>query len=350
MINVLVIGKGYIGECLAKFLGFARKHEIFTYNISRKDVDYWSYENLYDYFEEKKNEGIEFDFVINCVGFYQNITNYQRSHYFLNTSIPFIIHSICCKFDSNYIHFSSAEIYDLPWQTDEGGWQDPKETMAWMEHHLPDANIIIRNKYKPFANTHYIVENCLKYTPKTFILRIKNVVSETYHLNNKFIKLLPINDFVDKYNQITFIPDLCNFVYEIINCKVPYGVYNMVSNQTFHPSMLLDLTKKHEELLKKNKMNFCPFERYKIHEDLSIKDDISFSKLSNFKVKSFIKLTDINQQTVEEIFLKIIRDKEEFDSYFEFYNESTVHLRNQVKRDGIDNSRFDKEIEHLWIS
>jgi len=46
MINILIIGKGYIGRNLATFL---TQPDISIYNIEKSDLDYWSYDNLDQY-------------------------------------------------------------------------------------------------------------------------------------------------------------------------------------------------------------------------------------------------------------------------------------------------------------
>ena len=105
--NVLILGKGYVGNYLND-----RLKKIATVHFENRQ--WFNYTNLSVL--NKRFEGSEYDYVINCSGFTgrPNVDQGEDEKelcYELNTFAPLWINSMCKLHDINYIHISSGCIY-----------------------------------------------------------------------------------------------------------------------------------------------------------------------------------------------------------------------------------------------
>jgi len=352
MINILIIGKGYIGRNLATFL---TQPDISIYNIEKSDLDYWSYDNLDQYIQSQKNKGITFSFIINCTGFYGDQINecnhYPRLFLHLTATLPIILSNLCTKHNCKYIHLSSADIYngDNAFTKDEiGSMVSFALTVneGWSENNLPNHGIFA-NKSSTFSKTHHVIENCLRGLNNVYILRIKNCISGIFHKKNYLLKVITKERIINKENSVTFLPDLFNFINEILKASnIPTGIYNIVNGECFFNKIIFDELKNYTDEFENLKIFFN--RKALIDNNLKLSPERPFAILKNTKASKYINFTKVDNQLINKCLKEIIEDKKINDYYFSVHNEKNVSLRDESRYSNKPDLVNESLVEKMW--
>jgi len=293
-LKVLIIGKGYMGQTLSNFLAIDEEN-IEVHTINREQVNYLDRTDLLTFFINYENEGVRFDHVVNCVGYAgeQNIDDAKDNKelsYYLNTIFPITLASVVQEMDiPSLIHIGSGCIYDGKSENENG----------WKEEDIPNFGLN-QEESSWYSKTKHAAEMALTSSFKNvYSLRIRMPFSEVPSPKgnrNLFEKLIKYTTILNEKNSATYLFDLHNTIYNIvISNEVPYGIYNVVSEGEFDPSLFIEILREKGEQLKEAGLI----------EDVSDLDKFELVDLEQFKEKELTKenrsVTIVDNSLVKEM-------------------------------------------------
>ena len=189
--NILILGKGYIGNYLND-----RLQKVATVDFeNRRWFDYTNARILNKRFKEKK-----YDYVINCSGFTgrPNVDQGEEEKelcYKLNTFVPLKVSNICKLHDINYIHISSGCIYN--------GYEK-----QYTEEDEPNFGLF-NEESSTYSKSKHAYELGCDYG---LTLRVRMPFCDELHERSILTKLLNYDKLVNYVNSKTYIPDLLDFI------------------------------------------------------------------------------------------------------------------------------------------
>jgi len=189
--NILILGKGYIGNYLND-----RLQKVATVDFeNRRWFNYTKLNVLDRRFKEKK-----YDYVINCSGFtgrpnVDQAEDEQELCYELNTFAPLRISSACKLHDINYIHISSGCIYN--------GYEK-----QYTEEDEPNFGLF-NEESSTYSKSKHAYELGCDYG---LTLRVRMPFCDQLHERSILTKLLNYDNLVNYVNSKTYIPDLLDFI------------------------------------------------------------------------------------------------------------------------------------------
>jgi dTDP-4-dehydrorhamnose reductase len=282
MKNILLLGKGYIGENLNEH--FISKSDIKSNIYSKKDLNYLDFNTLNKYLQ--KNQSIRIDYIINCAGYtgrpnVEGCENDKETCWKYNVKLPIILTEIASYWNIPIIHISSGCVYT-------GYEKDYTEE--------DEPNFGIYNKESSFySKTKHACELSLK-NSNSYIFRIRMPFSHKSSERNYIDKILKYDNLISYKNSLTNINDLNEFIYKFINLKnkPEYGIYN-VTNQGFTTA------KEVVEILKKHKLENKNW-KFLNQDELNFKVARSNCVLSTEKIKKLnLELPNIYSSIKNEI-------------------------------------------------
>jgi dTDP-4-dehydrorhamnose reductase len=191
--KVLVLGRGYIGNQIQNRLNCDIK--------SSSEINYHDKKDLAFYL---LNNGIET--VVNCSGFTgtPNIDEAELKKeqcWFLNTQSPLNINRLCNDLGVKYIHISSGCIYN--------GYNE-----FWTEDDKPNFGLF-ENHSSFYSKSKHAFE-VLSSDMRNIILRIRMPIGDDLsNKRNYLTKIRHYDALINYRNSKTYIPDLCEVVYNI---------------------------------------------------------------------------------------------------------------------------------------
>jgi UDP-glucose 4,6-dehydratase len=212
--NILILGRGYIGNAVYEHLKYNHNVKI----VSANELDYHDPSLLGKYI---LNNDIKV--VINCSGFTgrPNIDEAEEKKelcWELNVASPLRVNKLCDKLGVGYIHISSGCIYD--------GYQ-----RDFTELDVPNFGIFSdRSSY--YSKCKHIFEEISK-DLRGIILRIRMPIGKDENPRNYLTKIRKYDKLIDYRNSKTYIPDLCGVISSIIHRKV-YEVGRNIMNVVNH--------------------------------------------------------------------------------------------------------------------
>ena len=225
--NVLILGKGYIGSHLLNTL--SNNH--FVQIIRRGDVDYANRETFLSFL--KTNDP---DIIINCSGYtgYPNVdgceTNKQDC-WFYNVVAPLNVLQVAEMLDKPVFHVSSGCIYS--------GYD--KE---YTEQDEPNFGLFnAQSSY--YSKTKHAFET-ISQNYNSYIFRIRMPFDSTTYRKNYLYKLYKYNTLISSKNSLTSVQDLSNFIGGfILNYKfIAPGIFNVVNPGGVDAKEIIDILKK----------------------------------------------------------------------------------------------------------
>jgi dTDP-4-dehydrorhamnose reductase len=228
MMDVLILGKGYIGTALYKNL--SQKTELNVRIVSKLDLQY----DDPKVFEETINQQSNL-IVINASGYTgrPNVdaceTDRDRVWYY-NVTVPGMIGDTCRRHGVYNIHISSGCIYD-------GYSREFTE--------CDEPNFGLREDHSSwYSKTKHAGELTLSGT-NTHIFRIRMPFCSTTSGRNIIMKLLNYDYIINEKNSVTNIEDLSEFTSKfIMDSGALYdsdgGVYNVVNPSPVSTSKIID--------------------------------------------------------------------------------------------------------------
>ena len=258
--NVLILGKGYVGNHLQKFLS----DSLNDYNIhykSKKDLHYGNSEDLYQFCLDK-----EIDTIINTSGYtgtpnVDGCEDNKEDCFYYNVKVPCVIESVSKSLDIDFIHIGSGCIY-------EGYEKD------FIEEDTPNFGVFERHS-SFYSKTKHISELMLD-TNFTNIIRIRMPIESKLTKKNLITKLKKYSKLIDFANSKTDMRVLCQFIETVIN-NFKAGIYNAVHSKALTTREVIKILKEYDIINREWK--FVPYDL------LEIKCNRSNCVLSNQKAR-----------------------------------------------------------------
>jgi UDP-glucose 4,6-dehydratase len=213
--NVLILGRGYIGNHLAQHL---KQSEDKIYQLGSEEFNYHNTSKLTKFILNNKIET-----VVNCSGFTgrPNVDEAESKKpkcWFLNVMSPLNINRACNILDVDYIHISSGCIYtgyekEYTEKDDPNfGLFDESSFYSKSKHAFELMSVGLRNK----------------------IVRIRMpICNDLTNPRNYLKKIMEYPNLIDYVNSKTYIPELCGFIKALIE-ENPYhngqDIYNVVNS------------------------------------------------------------------------------------------------------------------------
>lgn len=225
--NVLILGSGYVGGYLSNKL---------PYNIfleSSKTLNYHDQKDLYKYL---LNNNIHV--VINCSGFTgrPNVDEGELKKeecWRLNVLSPLKVNKTCNLLNVNYIHISSGCIYT--------GYD--KE---FIEEDAPNFGLYDQSSFYS-KSKHAFEIHSRELNNK--IIRIRMPITPDKSSRNFLTKILNYDNLISFVNSKTYIPDLCNFIQNLIDKECSYwkgqDIYNVVNSNPLSTEEITKIMTKH---------------------------------------------------------------------------------------------------------
>ncbi len=256
--NVLILGKGYVGTHLEKYLT-AQLHNIFF--KSKKDIHYGNGEALYNFCLAE-----EIDTIVNTSGYtgspnVDGCEDNKEDCFYYNVKVPVTVESVCKSLDINFIHISSGCIYE--------GYDK-----NFTEEDTPNFGIYEQHS-SFYSKTKHISELMLDVN-FTNIIRIRMPIESELTDKNLITKLLKYDNIIDYANSKTDMLVLCEFIDTVIN-NFKAGIYNAVHSNALTTRQVI-------KVLKDNGVENEDW-KYVTYEALEIKCNRSNCVLSNQKAK-----------------------------------------------------------------
>ena len=237
----IILGKnGYIAESIAKEL---KSRDLPHLALSRTDVDYtnmqifdhWLSNNAYKKTVAHRNVSI-----INCAGYIgkPNVDACELNKADTvegNVIFPAMLSQLCANKGYLYTHISSGCIY--------GGYskdfteEDP-------------SNFDFQNG-SFYSGTKALAEKIVKQnSPNSYIFRLRIPFDEFESPRNYLTKLLTYDKLLDARNSLSHRADFAKYTIDLIEQKVPFGIYNVTNKGSVTTKEVIELMKEH---LKPNK-------------------------------------------------------------------------------------------------
>lgn len=229
--NILILGKGYVGSAL-----FSRLSIVEEFNVdwkSKSELQYDDKRCLSEYIKD------QFDIIINASGYTgrPNVDACEENKHdtwYYNVTVPGIIAETCRYHNNKLIHISSGCIYDGYekdfTELDEPNFGLKEESSSW------------------YSKTKHAGELALQATG-AHIFRIRMPFCSTTSGRNIMMKLLNYDHIINEKNSVTNVEDLANFTHWFISGSTDLysdgGIYNVVNPQPVSTAMIVDILKSH---------------------------------------------------------------------------------------------------------
>ena len=233
--NVLILGKGYVGTALNNRLTQNPGWNI-TW-ISKADQAYDDRTTFINILNDT-----EFDVVVNASGYTgrPNVdaceTDIDNTWYY-NVTVPAMLADVCNMLDVEFIQISSGCIYD-GYEKDFDEWDEPNFGIP-----------CIRSSW--YSKTKHAGELALMGT-NAIILRIRMPFCETTSERNVIMKLLKYDNIINQKNSITNIEDLVETISCMIEGDIFYGaghqgnILNIVNPQPVMTEDIVNMLKEYD--------------------------------------------------------------------------------------------------------
>lgn len=227
--KILILGKGYIGNYLAKA---NQKHNIV--HISKSDLNYEDPDTFVKFLHKESDyPKAHFDWIINCSGYtgrpnVEACETDKENCYHYNVTVPLYITKVANHLRIPIIHIGSGCIYD--------GY-----LKEYTEDDLPNFGAE-SNQSSFYSKTKDAFEKLSEHLER-YIFRIRIPFNGIPESKNYLWKLLNYENLISQQNSITNVDDLVNFVYKFIEKNRPLGVYNVTNKGSIEAKEVVEILK-----------------------------------------------------------------------------------------------------------
>ena len=207
--NILIIGKGYVGNYIAKA---STEHNLT--HIGKTDLDYVNPDTLEFYLKSSN-----FDWIVNCTGYTGkpnvDACEYEKENcYYYNVTVPLYITKVANKLNIPIIHIGSGCIYS--------GYDK-----HYTENDPSDFGADCFNS-SFYSKTKDAFEK-LSSSLDRYIFRIRIPFNGVPEPKNYLYKLLHYDNLISMQNSVTNVDDLVDFTFKFIEKKPEFGIYNVTN-------------------------------------------------------------------------------------------------------------------------
>jgi dTDP-4-dehydrorhamnose reductase len=296
----IVLGKnGYIAEAIAKELKSRNLHHV---ALSRTDVDYtnmqifdhWLSNNAY-----KKTVAHHNISIINCAGYIgkPNVDACELNKADTvegNVILPAFFSQLCANKGYLYTHISSGCIYT--------GYK--KE---FSEEHAPNFDFQNGSFY---SGTKALAEKIVRQNNQnSYIFRLRIPFDEFESPRNYLTKLLTYDTLLDARNSLSHRADFAKYTIDLIEQKVPFGIYNVTNKGSVTTKEVVELIKYH---LRDNLKFNMPDKEFKFFSNLDnfmqeVTSPRSNCVLDTSKIEQYIPIRTAQEALKDALSKYIIR-------------------------------------------
>jgi dTDP-4-dehydrorhamnose reductase len=254
--NVLILGKGFVGNALKEEMPDA-------FIVSKQELNYFDEMTLISYLCEKRIK-----LVINCSGYTGSpnvdaCENDKENCYKQNVELVRSLQRSCIGV--KIIHVSSGCIYD--------GYEK-----VFTEEDTPNFGMF-SDKSSFYSKTKHIAETIISKTLDDIaVVRLRIPFDYVSSRKNYFNKLLNYNNLIDFRNSKTDLRYLCRFIHKLADNFTP-GIFNAVHSNALTTQQVLDIMVEYDL--------YNPNWKIVDYKDIPIKANRSNCVLSNEKAKNW---------------------------------------------------------------
>ncbi len=218
--NVLIFGKGFIGERIGEAFGApVSSRRIVTLKDAEGEIN-------------KHNPKI----IINCIGHTggKNVDGCELDKdktLFSNLLVPLVLAEAALRRKLKLVHVSSGCIYHFDYSRDKPITEDK----------VPDFFDLYYSRTKIYAE-RALLALCQKYD--ILIARIRIPLDNRPNPRNILTKLITYGKVIDLPNSVTYIPDFIKALKHLLKVDAT-GIYNVVNRGVLRYPQLMEVYKKH---------------------------------------------------------------------------------------------------------
>ncbi|HXW13855.1 MAG TPA: sugar nucleotide-binding protein [Terriglobia bacterium] len=252
---ILLLGAtGYVGKAFSSEL---RRRKLSFIPLTRKAIDYTSFETLFDYVRKMKPE-----FIINAAGRAPG-TDGAGSHsnrwdmLCANGLLPQTIARVSLMTNTPWGHVSSGSIYTGAKLAVEGGRTRierdlsrpdvqrlfaayPEKIHGFTE--LDEPNFSFRHSPCGFySGTKALAEEAIHGVGRSYIWRPRLLFDDCDHSRNLLSRILCANKIDDNINSISHLDDFVTACLELWDRQAAFGIYNVVNTGAVTTRRIVEL-------------------------------------------------------------------------------------------------------------
>ncbi len=229
--NILILGKGFIGERLLKELD-CRICESFIKSFGDA---------------EKVVKKYKPKIIINCIGITgkRNVDDceLQKEETLLaNSFVPLILAEVCLRNNIKLVHISSGCIFNFDYQKDKPIKEESRDYFFGLFY----------SRSKIYSD---LALETLSKKYNILICRIRIPLLNEPHPRNLLDKLIKYKKVIDIPNSVTYIPDFIRALKHLIKANAR-GVYNLVNKGDLRYPRLMSVYQKYIPDFKYEEINF----------------------------------------------------------------------------------------------
>jgi dTDP-4-dehydrorhamnose reductase len=283
----VVLGKnGYIAQSIIKELD----HRGLNYfALSRSDINYTDFREFSNYAHINYNnwaKPFKNSTIINCAGYIGkpnvDACELNKADTIMgNIIFPTNLANFCTTNCSTLVQISSGCIYN--------GY-----SKKFSEE--DDSNFDFQNG-SFYSGTKALCEKItLEHNPRSYIFRLRIPFDKHKSPRNYLTKLLSYDKLLNAENSLSHRGDFAKYVIDLLEQKVPHGIYNITNKGSVDAKSVIDLIKKHS-------LSNKDFEFFDSLESFSeiIKAPRSNCVLDTSKLESYIKVRHVEDALEESI-------------------------------------------------
>jgi len=233
----VVLGKnGYIAQAIIKELNSRNLHYL---ALSRSDVDYTDFTTFSSYARINYNSystPFKNAIIINCAGYIgkPNVDACESNKgetIMGNVVFPTNLANFCSSNYATLVQISSGCIYN--------GYEKD-----FTEKDKPNFTF---NNGSFYSGTKALCEKMImRHNPRSYIFRLRIPFDEFENPRNYLTKLLKYDTLVDVKNSLSHRGDFAKYTIDLLEQKVPHGIYNITNKGSVATRDVIELIKKHK--------------------------------------------------------------------------------------------------------
>lgn len=221
--NVLVLGRGYIGNYLSTYLYQNIEN---VYQLGSDEFDYHNISKLTKFI---LNKGI--NTVVNCSGFTgrPNVDEAElrkEDCWRLNVLSPLEINRMCNIIDVRYVHISSGCIYTGYSAACADGYNETDK---------PNFGLFDESSF--YSKSKHAFELMSKGLHNKIVRLRMPVCNDLTNPRNYLKKIMEYPNLIDYKNSKTYIPELCGFIKALLEADIDWigqDIYNVVNQDPLY--------------------------------------------------------------------------------------------------------------------
>ena len=272
--NILIIGKGYVGNYISKF---STEHNLT--HIGKLDLDY-SNPDVLEFYLKNSN----FDWIVNCSGYtgkpnVDACETEKENCYYYNVTVPLYITKIANKLNIPIIHIGSGCIYS--------GYDK-----HYTENDPSDFGADCFNS-SFYSKTKDAFEK-LSASLDRYIFRIRIPFNGVPEPKNYLYKLLHYDNLISMQNSVTNVDDLVEFTFKFIEKNPELGIYNVTNTGSIEAKQIVSVLR--DSRIENKNWNFVSI------DEANFKVCRSNCILNTDKIKNIgLEMPDVNKSIARAI-------------------------------------------------